>query len=227
MIQSTPSEREYFKHLLNLLDQNYMDWVALQHKNMRDFLERSQEQVGTELACTMMNCRAERLLIFTTSPAVKSFVQLAPPSLTSACIARSCWLYSCPCPCPAFGLPVRHAPFVCTQMLDNMRFLAKFLATVFQILCCLRIRRRKVNQFNANANQLQHQQEQVKRRRFSWFGRRKRALEEVRKKETPSGSKQADEEDDDLVEAYLRARTAQQEHAGAGQWRSARSLSVQ
>mmetsp|Transcript_84091 Transcript_84091/g.252136 ORF Transcript_84091/g.252136 Transcript_84091/m.252136 type:complete len:294 (+) Transcript_84091:30-911(+) len=45
LVGSTPSEQEYFRHLLSLLDQNYEDWVALQHKNMQDFLERSQEQM--------------------------------------------------------------------------------------------------------------------------------------------------------------------------------------
>lgn len=55
LLQSTPSEREYFKHLLTLLDQNYEDWLSLQHRNMHEFLERSQEQAAppTLLSATL------------------------------------------------------------------------------------------------------------------------------------------------------------------------------
>ena len=78
LLTSTPSEREYFKHLMQLLDQNYEDWLALEHKNMRDFLERAQE-----------------------------------------------------------------------QLIDNTKFILKFVSTIGQIICCLRVRKKKVNQFGA------------------------------------------------------------------------------
>ena len=146
LLESTPSEREYFKHLLTLLDQNYEDWVALQHKNFKDFLERTQEQT-----------------------------------------------------------------------IDNVRFLGKFLETVFQILCCLRVRKNKVNQFNAQADAEKSKEAAPapKKGRFGFlgFGRKAVATVEVRKKEAPKGSIAADDEEDDLVEAYLRARTQQQERA--------------
>jgi len=135
---STPSEREYFHHLLTLLNENYDDYQALQSKHFSDFLERSQE-----------------------------------------------------------------------QLIDNGRFLGKFCQTVTQILCCLRVRKKKVNSFNQQQSDADAKVKSQKSR-FR-FGRKRKAAEEGgRKKDTPTGHVQADEEDDDLVEAYLRARAQQQ-----------------
>jgi len=132
LLESTPSEREYFKHLMVLLDQNYEDWVALQHKNMRDFLERAQE-----------------------------------------------------------------------QLFDNLRFLLKFIGTVGQILCCLRVRKKKVNQFSGKPLAAQGKVNKAKRNRF---GRTISAAKSSEKAaEAPPGLTAADAEDD-LVEAYLQSR---------------------
>ena len=47
---STPTEREYFKHLLLLLDENYNDWLERQAKTFREFIE-------TTFDSTMHNIR--------------------------------------------------------------------------------------------------------------------------------------------------------------------------
>jgi len=139
---STPSEREYFKHLLMLLDQNYEDYMALQSKHFSDFLERSQE-----------------------------------------------------------------------QLVDNMRFLLKFLSTVLQIICCLRVRKKKVNQFNAQGQQGAPGDAPKPKKRRMPFGKRAPAETSKVKTEVPSGLRRVDQEDDDLVEAYLRSRAEQQQKA--------------
>jgi len=147
LIESTPSEREYFKHLLNLLDQNYEDYVALQHKNMQDFFERSQE-----------------------------------------------------------------------QLIGNLSFLATTCGGFFQLICGLRRPGKKNTIVQKNIADPQgglapqQQQPEGKKSRFSFLrSRKKREKEAVRKKDTPTGQKIVDDEDDDLVEAYLRSRQAAQE----------------
>jgi len=135
LLESTPSEQEYFKHLLQLLDDNYEDWVALQHKNMQDFLERSQE-----------------------------------------------------------------------QLIDNIRFLASFLVTVGQIVCCLRARQNRA----ANLKQFGDKQAEKRTGVLGHFGRKKEVATVVRKRDVPQRSTVVDQEDDDLVEAYLRTREKEQ-----------------
>ena len=135
LLKSTPSEREYFKHLMVLLDQNYDDWVALQHKNMRDFLERAQE-----------------------------------------------------------------------QLVDNLRFLIKFVSTVMQILCCLRVRKKKVNQFSGKPIAQQGKVTKATRNRFGRKAKVAKNSSEKAAEVTPPGAFTAEDKEDDLVEAYLMSR---------------------
>ena len=47
--ESTPTEREYFKHLLMLLDENYQDWLDRQAKTFGEFVKTTAERLRENL----------------------------------------------------------------------------------------------------------------------------------------------------------------------------------
>jgi len=47
--KSTQTEREYFKHLLKLLDEHYQDWLDRQAKTFHEFIERTYESIISNL----------------------------------------------------------------------------------------------------------------------------------------------------------------------------------